>query len=353
MVHFSTFLDDVRPYADGTKSPLAFSAGEYERHLSQLRSMIDAQSLDAVVLTSIHNVAYYCGFLYCSFGRPCACVVTASECVTVSANIDGGQPWRRSVSGNVIYSDWQRGNFLCAVKGVASCATCIGVEFDHLSVSMHRQLECSFAGVRIVDVATETMAQRMIKSDEEIFLIEAGAQIADIGGVAAREAVKEGVAEFEVAHEATGAMHAEIARRFPDSEIRDSWTWFQSGPNTDGAHNPLTSRALEMGDVLSLNTFPMISGYYTALERTLFLGEPDRVSRRYREVSVGAHELGCSLIRPGAVCSDICVEINEYFAQHKVLRYRAFGYGHSFGLLSHYYGREAAIELREDVDTLL
>ena len=35
------------------------------------------------------------------------------------------------------------------------------------------------------------------------------------------------------------------------------------------------------------------------------------------------------------------------------LKYRSFGYGHSFGVLSHYYGREAGVELREDVDTVL
>ena len=49
----------------------------------------------------------------------------------------------------------------------------------------------------------------------------------------------------------------------------DTWVWFQSGINTDGAHNPKTNRKLTKGDILSLNTFPMISGYYTALERTL------------------------------------------------------------------------------------
>ena len=43
----------------------------------------------------------------------------------------------------------------------------------------------------------------------------------------------------------------------------DTWTWFQSGINTDGAHNPVTTRKLEAGDILSLNTFPMIFGYYT------------------------------------------------------------------------------------------
>ena len=36
-----------------------------------------------------------------------------------------------------------------------------------------------------------------------------------------------------------------------------------------------------------------------------------------------------------------------------MLKYRTFGYGHSFGVLSHYYGREAGLELREDIDTVL
>ena len=47
----------------------------------------------------------------------------------------------------------------------------------------------------------------------------------------------------------------------------DTWVWFQSGINTDGAHNPKTNRKLKKGDILSLNTFPMISGYYTALRK--------------------------------------------------------------------------------------
>jgi Xaa-Pro aminopeptidase len=32
---------------------------------------------------------------------------------------------------------------------------------------------------------------------------------------------------------------------------------------------------------------------------------------------------------------------------------RTFGYGHSFGVLCHYYGREGGLELREDCDTVL
>jgi creatinase len=143
-----------------------------------------------------------------------------------------------------------------------------------------------------------------------------------------------------------------IVRR-PDGELLDTWTWFQSGINTDGAHNPLTSRRLQPGDILSLNCFPMISGYYTALERTLFLREVDRASLAIWEANVAAHEYGMSLLKPGAKCSDVTAKINAFLAERDLLQYRTFGYGHSFGLLSHYYGREAGLELREDIDTVL
>ena len=35
------------------------------------------------------------------------------------------------------------------------------------------------------------------------------------------------------------------------------------------------------------------------------------------------------------------------------LHRRTFGYGHSFGILSPYYGREVGLEFREDVHTVL
>ena len=46
------------------------------------------------------------------------------------------------------------------------------------------------------------------------------------------------------------AMELEIAKRYPDAEYRDNWVWFQSGINTDGAHNPVTARKLESDDIL-------------------------------------------------------------------------------------------------------
>lgn len=338
---------------NGEKAPLPFSAQEYETRLTALRRLMADHGVPAVLLTSMHNIAYYSGFLYCSFGRPYGCIVTETQCTTISANIDAGQPWRRSHGDNIIYTDWQRNNFWRAAREVSGSLKKIGIEADYMTISQRDLLTDMLDNPQLVDLSGPIMAQRMVKSDAEINLIREGARIADIGGEAIRAAIREGVREIDVAIAGRDAMELEIAKSFPDSELRDTWVWFQSGLNTDGAHNPVTTRRLQKGDLLSLNTFPMISGYYTALERTLHLGEPDAETLRIWKANVAAHELGLSLIRPGISCAAICEELNSFFKSENLLQYRSFGYGHSFGVLSHYYGREAGLELREDIDTIL
>jgi len=338
---------------NGDKAPLPFSKNEYVRRLKGLRRIMAECDLPVVLLTSMQNIAYYTGFLYCSFGRPYGCVVTPERCTTVSAKIDGGQPWRRSHCDNVIYTDWQRGNFWRAVAELTGKAGRIGIENDHVTLDARGALERALGNPETVDIAPATMATRMIKSTEEIALIRDGARIADIGGEAVRDAIAESAREIDIAIAGRDAMEREIARAHPDSELRDTWVWFQSGPNTDGAHNPVTTRRVQRGDILSLNTFPMISGYYTALERTLFLGEPDAASLRLWQSNVAAHKLGLSLIGPGVSCKSVCEEINHFLSDEGLLGYRSFGYGHSFGVLSHYYGREAGLEFREDIETVL
>ena len=350
-------LERLKVLHNGEKVALTFSDAEFERRLAGLRKIMAEKDLDAVVLTSYHSIKYYSDFLFTYFGRSYAMVVTADDTCTITANIDAGMPWRRSYGENIVYTDWRRDNFIHGIqeslrqRNVA--VRRLGVEDDTLPLDNRNKIQAAFAGATLVDVAQAAMRQRMIKSAEEIEVIKHGARIGDIGGEAIKAAIREGISEYEVALIGTEAMVHEIARTFPDSEIRDTWVWFQSGINTDGAHNWATTRKLQRGDILSLNCFPMTSGYYTALERTLFLGEPDERSLELWNVNVEVHRRGLELIKPGAVCKDIAAELNEIFVDRGLLANRTFGYGHSFGVLSHYYGREAGLELREDIDTVL
>jgi creatinase len=341
---------------NGTRSKLPFSKKEYQKRLKKLRDVMNSNNLDMIILTSMHNIAYYTGFIYCAFGRSYGCVITEKKIVTISANIDSGQPWRHSFSENIIYTDWKKDNFLRAIVSIIGRdepPKNIGIENDHVTLEMKEKLVSLFNFSKFNDVSKDLMKLRMIKSNEEIDIIKNGARIADIGAEEIVKHIKVGASELEIATIGRDKMEFEIAKTYPDAEYMDTWAWFQSGINTDGAHNPKTSRKLISGDILSLNTFPMISGYYTALERTLFLDKVDDASLKAWEANVKVHKRGLELIKPKAKCSEICKELNDLFAQLGYLQYRTFGYGHSFGVLSHFYGRESGLELREDIDTIL
>jgi len=341
---------------NGLKVKLPFTDKEYQNRLEKIRTVMSKNNIDMTILTSMHNIAYYTGFIYCSFGRPYGCVITQKKIVTISANIDASQPWRRSHCENIIYTDWKRDNFLKAIVSIIGKddpPKFIGIENDHITLDINKKLNSIFSFSNFKDISKELMKLRMIKSQEELEIIRNGARIADLGAEEILKKIKVGESELEIAISGRDRMEREIAKTYPDAEYMDTWVWFQSGINTDGAHNPKTNRKLKSGDILSLNTFPMISGYYTALERTLFLDHVDDASLRAWEANVKVHKRGLELIKPGVKCYEICEELNDLFAQLGYLQYRTFGYGHSFGVLSHFYGREGGLELREDIETVL
>jgi len=141
--------------------------------------------------------------------------IVGQKVVSISANIDGGQPWRRTVGDNIVYTDWRRDNFFRAVRETIPNKGVVGVEFDHADLEKMEKLRATLDGCTFKDIAKPAMKLRMLKSEEEIAHIKHGAAVCDIGGAALVAAVHEGVPEYEVALESTRAMVREIAKRAP------------------------------------------------------------------------------------------------------------------------------------------
>src|SRR5690625_189187 len=342
---------------NGQQQELTFSNQEFQRRLTRARQLLSSQNLDALVLTSMHNIKYYSDLVPSPFGRTYAVVITPEDSVTVTPWVDGGMPWRTTYGENIVYSDWEANNFHRAIQRVLDQRSIkpnrLGIEHDGLTVEEYKVFDAWFDTAELVDVSVALMNQRLLKSEEEVYLIRQGARIADIGARAVKNAIREGITEYELALIGTEAMVPEIAKVYPSKELRETWSLIQSGINTDGAHNWPTTRQLQQGDILSVNLFPMMSGHYTAMARTMFLGQPDKRSLELWKLNVEAYELGLELIKPGAVAQDVAATINRFFEGHDLLKYAPIGYGHSFGVMSPYYGREAAMEFREDIETVL
>ncbi len=338
----------VMEWHNGDKAASPFSEQEMQRRQGDVLRWMAAHDVDAALFTSHHCIAYYSGWLYSGFGRKYGMVITPTAATTISSAIDGGQPWRQGACGNISYTDRRRDNYFCAVRQLTPKVRRLGIELDHVAVKFLRQLEAALPGVEFVDIGQASMWMRTIKSAEEHQLLRAGARICTLGGEAAVAAIAPGVAEFEVAIAATATMHRAIAASFPYMELMDGWTRFQSGLNTDGAHNPVTDKRIQAGDVLSLSCAPMLYGYSTALERTLFCDHVDDASLDIWQRNLTVHRRGLELIRPGALCGDIARELGDLDRQCGLHEHRSGGYGHTIGLQSHHFGSDFEVGLRED-----
>ena len=224
----------VMRWHNGEKSYSPFSDAEMTRRQNAVRGWMAEQGVHACLFTSYHCINYYSGWLYCAFGRKYGMVITEDTATTISAGIDGGQPWRRSFGDNVTYSDWRKDNFFRTLEPLLKSAKRIGIEFDSVSLDLREQLGAAFPDAEFVDVGRASMWMRTIKSAEEQAVIREGARICDEGGWALVAAVAAGAREHEIAMAATNAMIREIAGSYPFVELMDTWTWFQSGINTDG-----------------------------------------------------------------------------------------------------------------------
>ena len=167
-------MERIKYIKNGDKVKHTFSKAEMDRRNSKLRKYMAENDIDAVLFTSYHNICYYSEFLYTAFGRKYGLVITQDKHVTVSANIDGGMPWRRSIEGNIVYTDWRRDNYFYALQQVLKDAGIkkgrLGIEFDDVDILFKQQLQDALPDFELVDVSQEVMRHRMIKSKEEIEL---------------------------------------------------------------------------------------------------------------------------------------------------------------------------------------
>ena len=138
---------------------LPFSSDEYDARLSSLRNIMSNRGLDACIFTSMHNIAYYSGFLYCSFGRPYGLIVTPDKSITISAGIDAAQPWRRCHGDNITYTDWHRNNFFRSILSVTGKNIILGIEGDQLSITQKSLLDEFLEPRAYLDISNDTMLQ--------------------------------------------------------------------------------------------------------------------------------------------------------------------------------------------------
>lgn len=140
---------------------------------------------------------------------------------------------------------------------------------------------------------------RRVKEPAELALIRQAARIVETGMAAAREAIRPGVREIEV------AAVAELAMRRAGQDGRVFETKVESGPRSAMPSTYAGGRVLAAGDLVLIDIGPTCQGYFGDLTRTFAVGTPSPEARNLLALVLAAQAAGIAAVREGITGGEV------------------------------------------------
>jgi Xaa-Pro aminopeptidase len=167
--------------------------------------------------------------------------------------------------------------------------------------SVYQRLGELLPGAEIVNLDDMLEKLRAVKSAEELAVLDRAAALGDLMLSACRDTARPGVKECEVYARMMESMVAN------GGEEPTLFLWAADRFPYPHPFRLPTTRELAPRDVIICEIHPKFGGYFTHVERTFCLGEPDAKQREIYDGCVAAYRAGLALFGPGkkiSACMD-------------------------------------------------
>lgn len=307
-----------------------------DRHLARharLREDLRAASLDALVVTSLPNIAYLTGL----FASTAALVASAHR---VALIVDGRYVAtaharaRELGSLDIVRVPASGSHDECIAAEVRTFANGrVGFEAADMTVKQHKHLEARLAAAdaKIEMAPTEGLVEggRAVKDDWELATLrEAGRRLSDAAKCIIPKALA-GQSEREVA----SGIDAELRLVGFDKPAFD--TIVAAGPNSAVPHHRAGDRQLTAGDLVILDFGGMFHGYAVDMTRTIVVGDAGPRERRLLEQVAEAQQAAFRAVCIGRAATDVDRAAREVLERHGLGEAFSHGTGHGLGLEVH------------------
>jgi Xaa-Pro aminopeptidase len=170
---------------------------------------------------------------------------------------------------------------------------------------------------------------RAVKSPEEIVMLEKAAHLGDLMVEACACTAKPGVKECEVYAKMMEVMLAN------GGEEPTLFLWASDAHPLPHPFRLPTERPLEKGDMIICEMHPKYGGYYTHLERTFCLGQPERDYTRIHDGCLAAFERAMELCAPGRPVTEVMEAVREVITARGLGICEAGIHGHGLSSLEY------------------
>lgn len=172
-----------------------------------------------------------------------------------------------------------------------------------------------------------------IKTEEEIQAIRRAEYVALQGFVAAREAIRTGTTEADVAAGTTAAL-LRAGYAIPSAYHVQPYVHVMAGPRAALSYRAfnLTSNAIiQQGDPVTVQMEIAINGYWAELTRTFFVGTISNEWRKAHQACIMAQNAALQIIRDGAIARDVDKVARYIMERAGFGEFFKHGLGHGFG----------------------
>ena len=316
---------------------------EFDDRLAAIRDRIGESSADAGVWFDATSIEYLTGFAHIQTERPVVLAVTGDA---VALTVPRLEVERAEAVEHVdrvdSYFDYPGGNPIETAAGMLSD---LGVE----SVVADADGAPGVMGYQgpslseFLAVETQDWVSRMrwAKSDAEIDLIRESAKWANLGHRYLADYTEVGAHPATVSQrastDASRAMLDTLGDRYVERARGDGpvHAGYISAEETALPHGHTPNQRLEDGDVLITGATANVDGYFSELERTMFVGDPSDEQEHYFEVMLEAQSLAIDALGPGVALSYVDSEVTAYFEEQGVADLAQHHVGHNIGLGAH------------------
>jgi len=295
--------------------------------LGGLRRFAVRRGLDAIFISHSKNVAYFTGIVDTSLllvvPKNVSPFILTSELGKADVRGCGLKTYSVGPKGDLK----EKSVYSAAQKVLGKRKLKIGYEsrMPHQQfLVMQKKIKGSF-----VDVSPMIEGMRAVKSDDEIEKIKKALDIAERGMKVARDFIKDGATEIEIAAAAEGAMRLSGAEWFSFNSI------VASGPNPAKPHFSPTERRIRAGEFIVVDIGAMYKGYCSDITRT-FCVRPTAKQKKIYNIVLKAQAAAEAKARPGVRASAV-----DAAARNVIKR---AGYGKEF---IHSTGHGVGLEIHE------
>ncbi|MFC4738086.1 M24 family metallopeptidase [Bacillus daqingensis] len=289
----------------------------------QLRSRFDAHGVDAFVTQSTYNRRYLTGFT----GTAGAALIAADKAQLITDFRYTVQA-RSQAEGFEIVEHKKPLLEELAEQVKAQGIQKLGFEKDHVSYTQYEalrdQLDCE-----LVPVSGIVEDMRLVKTAEEISVIEKAVQIADEAFAHIQTYIKPGVKEIDVSNELEFFMRKQGA-------VSSSFDIIvASGERSAFPHGVASDKVIEPGELVTLDFGAYYNGYCSDITRTVAVGNISDELKEIYDTVLQAQIRGVNGLKPGLTGREADALTRDYIKDKGYGEYFGHSTGHGMGMEVH------------------